>query len=214
MSQWKDILEQLRLFLYTAPATLIALIMHEMAHAWVSYALGDPTPRSDGRLTPNPLKHLDPIGTICLLLFHFGWARPVMVNPQYYKKPRLGMALTALAGPAANFILAFLFTGLYIWLARRTGGDTTGVSGYLLLLAYYSIFLNIGLGTFNLIPVPPLDGSKIIGAVLPDRLYFSLMRYERYGTIVLVVLLYSNLLDGPLDTVREFLFRLMLQIWL
>ena len=82
------------------------------------------------------------------------------------------------------------------------------------MLAYYSIFLNIGLGTFNLIPVPPLDGSKIIGAVLPDRLYFSLMRYERYGTIVLVVLLYSNLLDGPLDTVREFLFRLMLQIWL
>ncbi len=214
MSQWKDILEQLRLFLYTAPATLIALIAHEMAHAWVSYALGDPTPRSDGRLTPNPLKHLDPIGTICLLLFHFGWARPVMVNPQYYKKPRLGMALTALAGPATNLILAFLFTGLYILLAKTTGGNSAGVAGYCMLLAYYSIFLNIGLGTFNLIPIPPLDGSKILGAVLPDRLYFSLMRYERYGTVMLVILLYSNLLDKPLDAVREFLIRLMLQAWL
>ena len=214
MSQWSSILEQLKLFLYTGPATLVALVMHEMAHAWVSYGLGDPTPRSDGRLTPNPLKHLDPIGTICLLLFHFGWAKPVMVNPQYYKKPRLGMALTAVAGPATNLLLAFLFSGLYIYLLKLTGGTTGGVTGYFLLFAYYSIFLNIGLGTFNLIPIPPLDGSKILGAVLPDRLYFSLMRYERYGTIVLVVLLYSNLLDGPLDTVREFLFRLMLQIWL
>ena len=114
MNQWPLIWEQLKLLIYTAPATLLAIAAHEFAHGLASYWLGDPTPKRDGRLSLNPLRHLDLLGTVCMLIFHFGWAKPVLVNPQYYKKPNQGMALAALAGPGMNLILAFLSAGIFV----------------------------------------------------------------------------------------------------
>lgn len=214
MNQWPMIWQQIQLLLYTAPATLIAITAHEFSHGLVSYWLGDPTPKKDGRLSLNPLHHLDLIGTICLLVFRFGWAKPVMVNPQYYKRPKQGMALTALAGPLMNFLLAFLFLGAYVGLYRLGQGQTEGVLGYLTLLAQYTAIMNIGLGVFNLIPLPPLDGSKVLGAVLPQRIYFQIMRYERYGGLLMIVLLYTGILSKPLAVVREWLISGMLSVWI
>lgn len=214
MNQWPMIWQQIQLLLYTAPATLIAITAHEFSHGLVSYWLGDPTPKKDGRLSLNPLHHLDLIGTICLLVFRFGWAKPVMVNPQYYKRPKQGMALTALAGPFMNFLLAFLFLGAYVGLYRLGEGQSEGVLGYLTLLAQYTAIMNIGLGVFNLIPLPPLDGSKILGAILPQRIYFQIMRYERYGGLLMIVLLYTGILSKPLAVVREWLISGMLSVWI
>lgn len=214
MNQWPMIWQQIQLLLYTAPATLIAITAHEFSHGLVSYWLGDPTPKKDGRLSLNPLHHLDLIGTICLLVFRFGWAKPVMVNPQHYKRPKQGMALTALAGPLMNFLLAFLFLGAYVGLYRLGQGQTEGVLGYLTLLAQYTAIMNIGLGVFNLIPLPPLDGSKVLGAVLPQRIYFQIMRYERYGGLLMIVLLYTGILSKPLAVVREWLISGMMSVWI
>ncbi len=213
MNQWPMIWEQIRLLIYTAPATLLAISAHEFAHGLVSYWLGDPTPKRDGRLSLNPLHHLDLVGTICMLVFRFGWAKPVQVNPQYYKNPKQGMALTALAGPAMNLILAFLFLGLFVGLYHVTEGDTGGVLGYLMLLAQYTAIMNLGLGVFNLIPIPPLDGSKILGIFLPQRTYFRWMKYERYGGLLMIVLLYTGVLSRPLGILRDGILELMLRVW-
>ena len=213
MNQWPLIWEQIKLLIYTAPATLLAISAHEFAHGLISYWLGDPTPKRDGRLSLNPLHHLDLVGTICMLGFRFGWAKPVKVNPQYYKNPKQGMALTALAGPAMNLILAFLFLGIFVGLFHVTEGSTEGILGYLMLLAQYTAIMNIGLGVFNLIPIPPLDGSKILGIFLPQRTYFQLMKYERYGGLLMIVLLYTGVLSRPLGFLRDGLLELMLRVW-
>lgn len=213
MNQWPLIWEQIKLLIYTAPATLLAISAHEFAHGLVSYWLGDPTPKRDGRLSLNPLHHLDLLGTICMLVFRFGWAKPVKVNPQYYKNPKQGMALTALAGPVMNLILAFLFLGIFVGLFHVTEGSTEGMLGYLMLLAQYTAIMNIGLGVFNLIPIPPLDGSKVLGIFLPQRTYFQLMRYERYGGLLMIVLLYTGVLSRPLGILRDGLLELMLRVW-
>lgn len=213
MNQWPLIWEQIKLLIYTAPATLFAISAHEFAHGLVSYWLGDPTPKRDGRLSLNPLHHLDLVGTICMLVFRFGWAKPVKVNPQYYKNPKQGMALTALAGPVMNLILAFLFLGIFVGLFHVTEGSTEGILGYLMLLAQYTAIMNIGLGVFNLIPIPPLDGSKVLGIFLPQRTYFQLMRYERYGGLLMIVLLYTGVLSRPLGILRDGLLELMLRVW-
>ena len=213
MNQWPLIWEQIKLLIYTAPATLLAISAHEFAHGLVSYWLGDPTPKRDGRLSLNPLHHLDLVGTNCMLVFRFGWAKPVKVNPQYYKNPKQGMALTALAGPVMNLILAFLFLGIFVGLFHVTEGSTEGILGYLMLLAQYTAIMNIGLGVFNLIPIPPLDGSKVLGIFLPQRTYFQLMRYERYGGLLMIVLLYTGVLSRPLGILRDGLLELMLRVW-
>lgn len=213
MNQWPLIWEQIKLLIYTAPATLLAISAHEFAHGLVSYWLGDPTPKRDGRLSLNPLHHLDLVGTICMLVFRFGWAKPVKVNPQYYKNPKQGMALTALAGPVMNLILAFLFLGIFVGLFHVTEGSTEGMLGYLMLLSQYTAIMNIGLGVFNLIPIPPLDGSKVLGIFLPQRTYFQLMRYERYGGLLMIVLLYTGVLSRPLGILRDGLLELMLRVW-
>lgn len=189
--------------LYSVPAVLLAISLHEFAHGFVSYKLGDPTPRLDGRLSLNPFRHLDIIGTLCLLVAGFGWAKPVMVNPGYYKNKKQGMVLTALAGPVMNFLLAFVFLFLY-YLLWKLGVSYTGTgTGILEKLLVNCVLINIGLGTFNLIPFPPLDGSKVLMAVLPERVYFSYMRYERYGQFVLFVLLFVGVLDKPLSFLRS-----------
>lgn len=208
-------------YLLTIPAALITIMLHEIAHGYTAYKLGDPTARSLGRLTLNPLKHIDPIGAICMVLFRFGWAKPVPVNPRYFKNPKRGMALTALAGPLANFLLAFLAVPL-ILLARN---------GYLTLLAqagggffpaflrtlwsFLSVFhlLNLGLGLFNLIPLPPLDGSRILFAFLPARLYFSVMRYERVIALCLILFLLLGANFGFLDRIAQTISNGMVAVW-
>lgn len=195
--------------LCTVPAALIAIVLHEYAHGWMSARLGDPTPGMTGRLSMNPLHHLDFAGTLMLIFFHVGWAKPVQVNPRYYKKPKLGMALTALAGPMMNFFLALLSClgmGLTAKLFMMPVVLQTGAPYYVFYFFNICAVINIGLGAFNLIPIPPLDGSKILGAFLPEKWYFKVMRYEQYGIIVLVILLFLNVLDPIIYGMQNFFF--------
>lgn len=206
--------------IYSIPALLIALTLHEFAHGWVSDKLGDPTPRRNGRLSLNPLHHLDPLGTLSLFLFHFGWAKPVMVNPNYYQNKKQGMVNVALAGPMMNFILAFISIFSYYGIIKLLRLDLLPVNivpvrvifDYLLEFLPFLLSYNLGLGIFNLIPIPPLDGSKFLNALLPEQLYFSIMRYERYFAPILILLLYTGLLSAPLNFVNDAFFNLMQKI--
>lgn len=198
--------------IYTIPAVLIAISMHEFAHGYMSYRLGDPTPGQTGRLSLNPLAHLDLVGTLCLLIFHFGWAKPVQVNPYYYRDRKKGMLMVALAGPVMNFIIAFLSIFLMGIIIKITGGYGGQFVEYIFNLLNFLYIINIGLGVFNLIPIPPLDGSKVLAAILPEEKYFSYMRYERYGGIILIGLLYLGVLDKPLGNVRSIIHGLMSSI--
>lgn len=185
-------------YLYIIPAALIAIMLHEIAHGLVSYWLGDPTPKRQGRLSLNPTKHLDPLGTACLIFFHVGWAKPVMVNPEYYKNRKWGMALVALAGPVTNFILSFIaifIFGLIIKLTY-TMSDLPMALQILLNFFQYLAIINLGLGIFNLIPIPPLDGSKILGAFLSDRAYDMYMKIQRYGFLLLAGFLILSSMYG------------------
>ena len=192
-------------FLFVVPCVLIALTFHEFAHGYMAYKLGDPTAKNFGRLTLNPLKHLDPIGTICMIFFHFGWAKPVPINSRYFKKPRRDMALTAAAGPIMNFILA-LFGVLVcriltkIFVAFPAQSDFVYYIQYaaLTLFSYFHM-LNLSLGVFNLIPIPPLDGSRLFYIFLPPKWYFGVMKYEKYIQLALLVLLWTGLLSRPLS---------------
>lgn len=190
--------------IYTIPAVLIAIVLHEWAHGFISYKLGDPSPKVEGRLSLNPLKHLDPVGTLCLLFFRFGWAKPVQVNPNYYKDRKMGMMWTALAGPIMNFIISFLTILIVIIILKLFPNFIlTDLGYYVYNVLLVTSFLSISLGVFNLIPIPPLDGSKILFAILPEDMYFAYMKYERYGMILLVILLYSGVFSmilSPLTT--------------
>ncbi len=176
--------------LINVPIALIAITGHELAHAWVSSRLGDPTPRYEGRLTLNPLAHLDPIGTLLMILTGFGWAKPVGVNPMYYKDRKKGMALVALAGPVANFLMAFagiLIAVVLMVLGGKLGWNTNVIST-IFSVADLFCFRNLCLMVFNLIPIPPLDGSKILGMFLPNRTYYNVLQYERYAIILIMLL--------------------------
>jgi len=188
--------------LIRAVVTLLAISVHEMCHGYASYFLGDKTAKAMGRLSLNPLRHLDPVGALCLLFFGFGWAKPVMINTMYFKKPKRDMALTALAGPVSNFIVAFLSVVILKLITLTPLVYTGGFFAELLVnFLMVSISLNVGLGTFNLIPIPPLDGSKIFLSFLPPRLYYDIMRYEHLGWIVLVVALSLGVLDPIINMV-------------
>ncbi|MCI8637826.1 MAG: site-2 protease family protein [Coprococcus sp.] len=172
--------------IYVVPAILIAISMHEFAHGYMSYLLGDVTPKQDGRLTLNPFRHLDVWGTLCLLFFHVGWAKPVRVNTRNYKNPKRDMILVAAAGPAMNFLLAFLFALLYGVIYKF--GTSGMVVNYLYVFCFYGVTLNVGLGVFNLIPVPPLDGANILAELSPkvERFY---MRIRPYRLLLIALLL-------------------------
>ena len=191
-----------------AVVVLLAISVHEMAHGFVAYKLGDPTAKSMGRLSLNPLKHLDPIGAICMLLFGFGWAKPVMVNPYYFKNIKRDTALVSLGGPLSNFILAFIGIAVYKILIVCNTPLNAFTNIVVVFLANF-IYLNIGLGTFNLLPIPPLDGSKIFLPLLPKRLYYDIMQYERLGWLVLVAALSTGVLTPILSTVQQALLTAM-----
>ena len=170
------------LFLYVAPILVASLVLHELAHALVATRLGDPTPREEGRLTLNPIVHLDPLGTAFFVMtfflasFPFGWAKPVLVQPGYFRRPKQAMALVAVAGPATNFLIALVCVAALVHL--ELGERTASV-----LVRSYE--LNLVLGIFNLIPIPPLDGSRIAGAVMSDSAYARWSALDQYGMLAI-----------------------------
>lgn len=169
------------------PPALLGLVLHEVAHGAVAWSLGDPTARQMGRLTLNPLKHLDPIGTLMIFVVHFGWAKPVIVRPEHFRNPRRDMLLVSLAGPFTNFLLAAAFA-----LILRSIGQMQNLPVGLALLAemlYMGTFINVALGLFNLLPVPPLDGSRLIYAVWPVRYERSYRMFERVASLALVAVI-------------------------
>lgn len=177
--------------------SLLCITLHELSHGFVAYKLGDDTAKSRGRLTLNPLKHLDPVGLLMMLVFHVGWAKPVPVNMYRFKNPKRGMAVTALAGPVSNLLIAVVFMifygAAYIPLGQNAVGE------YFLQMIQLTAIISIGLGIFNLLPLPPLDGSKVLFSLMSDESYYKLMRYERYGGIVMLILVAIGLLGKPLS---------------
>lgn len=190
---------------YSFAVLIIAFPVHELSHALVAYKLGDPTAKMAGRLTLNPFKHMDVFGTICLVLFRFGWAKPVPVDPRYFKNPRSGMALVSLAGPLSNFILAFISLIFYQLIGYYGNNDL--ITSIIFTYFYYAAILNIGLCIFNLIPLPPLDGEKILAFFLPGRIAAALERYSMYFQILFLFLLFTPILSGPLNTMVNNLFN-------
>lgn len=191
----------------TLIAVLVAITFHEFAHGYASYKMGDPTPKETGRLSLNPFKHLDFLGTICLMIVHFGWAKPVQVNPYYYKNRKKGMVIVALAGPMMNFLIMSISIFIMGVILKVTGGYGGDFIIFVFDLFSLLAVINLSLGVFNLIPIPPLDGSKIVGAILPEDKYFKYMRFERFGYFLLLIVLYFDVLRGPLNTVIMWIYN-------
>ena len=192
---------QLWEMLIVVAASLLCITFHETCHGLVAYWMGDPTAKKQGRLSLNPLRHIDIMGLVMMAVCHFGWAKPVPVDMRNFRRPKAGMALTALAGPVSNVLLALVFLFLYGLLYRALYSVQ-----FLLDMIWLTAYISLALAIFNIIPISPLDGSKVLFALLPDAAYAKLMRYERYGMILLLVLVATGVLGKPLTTVTEAAF--------
>ena len=225
-----NFIENLPQILLSLPIVLIALSFHELAHGFVAMKLGDNTAKNFGRLTMNPLKHIDIIGFISMVLFHFGWAKPVPIQSRNFRKPRRDMALTGLAGPVSNIILAIisvlllrlvmlimgvampneinlcikaLFLGSFSSISASVPFIIMSIISYML---YLGVILNLSLALFNLIPIPPLDGSRIFYVFLPANLYFGIMKYEQYISMAMFLLLmFTDIVTYPLSIAIDWL---------
>lgn len=196
-------------YLLRAIVVLIAIPFHEAAHALVSHWLGDDTALRAGRLSLNPMRHFDPLGALCMLIGGVGWARPVGINPRNYRNPKVGMAISAAAGPVSNFLLAWLSMILYkVVLYSGLAGRVSPLAMFL----YDMVVMNLSLAAFNLIPVPPFDGSRIVLLFLPERLYFKAMRYERYIMLAVLALVFLGALNVPLSVAVNFLWNRLVDL--
>lgn len=204
-------------FLLSLPIIILAISVHEIAHGFVANKLGDPTAKNMGRLTLNPAKHFDPIGFLCMVAFGFGWAKPVPISTRNFKKPRRDMAISAIAGPISNILLAFLFAGLlkifWVILARIPLFEATeltiNILSFIRILLELGIHLNITFAIFNLLPIPPLDGSKILYMFLPQKTLIKFLEYERYIALALLILLAVGALSWPLNFVTGKIINLI-----
>jgi Zn-dependent protease len=186
------------------------LPLHEFAHAFVAVKLGDDTPRLSGRLTINPMAHISPMGALMIFLFGFGYAKPVPVRMRHFKNPKRDMAIVALAGPLCNILQAFVYMILF---CAITNINTTNMGiVYIAFFFYYAAQVNVSLGVFNLLPIPPLDGSRLATALLPAKYYFKIMQYERYIMIGLFVLLFTGILSTPLSYLSGIIFNLIYKV--
>ena len=197
--------------LYSAVLTvipaLICITFHELAHGFTAYRLGDTTAKDMGRLTLNPVKHIDIFGLLMMVVFGFGWAKPVPVNMLSFEKPKRFMAVTAAAGPLSNIVLAAVVLVIYGVLAAPLGrGGVEGAGGIALELIYRTAYISVALAVFNLVPIPPLDGSKVLFSFFPEHLYFKLMRYERYGMILLIIVINTAAFSNTIGRMRAVLF--------
>ena len=216
-----NIREAIISLLLMIPVILISLSTHEAAHGYIAYKMGDPTAYNLGRVTLNPLKHIDPMGSLCMLIFGYGWAKPVPINARYFRKPKYGMAFTAIAGPISNILIGIIgaiFYSVTLFLFSVFAADIltnemlTNILSVLLNFFYYLGFMNFVLAVFNLIPIPPFDGSRFFSLFLPEKIYFSMMKYERYIMIgiLLFMIVCSRLFNfSPFGWVADKLFDLV-----
>lgn len=191
------------LYLLRALVVLVAIPFHEAAHALVSHWLGDDTAVRAGRLSLNPVRHFDLLGALCMLIGGVGWAKPVGIDVRNYKNPKVGMAISAAAGPVSNFLLAWISMIVYKCVVYSGLGDTIPA---LMIFFYYMVAMNLSLAVFNLIPIPPFDGSRIALLFLPRNLYFKAMRYERQIMLVVLLLVFLGVLNIPLSAAVNFLW--------
>ena len=195
--------------LISIPGLLLAITFHEFAHGYAAYLMGDRTAKYDGRLSLNPLRHIDPIGALCMLIFRFGWAKSVPINPYNFKNQRLGVITVSLAGPFANFILGFLSCIVCAFMEEFVTVDNINEMWIFLYNVFRaSTFMNTGLMIFNLIPIPPLDGSKVLMEFLPPKAKYSMYRYERYFGIILLLVVYLGTLTPILSTLQGYVLSL------
>ncbi|MDY3297301.1 site-2 protease family protein [Selenomonas sp.] len=186
------------------PGLIIAMVVHEYAHARMAVTLGDFTPRLMGRLTLDPRAHIDPIGLLMLFLVRFGWAKPVTINPNNFKQPRRDDILVSVAGPAANLIIAFVTLFLLVLFTKYAGRPSSGAIYVLRLIIIY----NINFAIFNMIPIPPLDGSHILRELLPRDLAYQFDRLERYSFLILIVFLMTPILDWVFVPMQKMIWQL------
>jgi len=194
---------QILSFIMSIPAVLFAITIHECAHGWAAYLMGDHTARYSGRLSLNPLRHMDPIGALCMLFFRFGWAKPVPVNSSNFRNRRAGIVTVSLAGPLSNFVTGLICCILFYMISFFTQGESA-LSRFALTILIQSVYMNVGLMIFNLIPIPPLDGSKILLEFLPYRWQYKIYAYERYFGLILILLVYAGSMTPVLSFFQSY----------